>query len=297
MKFIGIDIGGTLIKYGLVDSNAKLTSFGQEETPKDYNGLINILENITNQLMDEKTEGLALSMPGVISKNVILSTGALTYIDKENFIDDLARRIKLPVTVVNDANAVALAEKWIGNAVDYNNFIAITLGTAVGSSIFINNKLHEGRNGFAGEIGMVYSIPSERTLIDTISAQCGVVAGACRKFSQESNYKTKDFRVIMQLASEGDVYANTTLEEFYWNNATLIFNTVCSVAPDLVLIGGSVSDNDQVVEHIVANYESICRSTKPFPKEFFPPVKACALTNESGIYGAVYYALGGYNEK
>jgi glucokinase len=167
---IGIDIGGTGTKFGIVDRNGNILFSNEISTRnhKEVEGFIDELHNNLYPLIEKaggpgRIKGIGLGAP-----NGNIYTGTIEYapnlpwkgiIPLAKLVED---KFKLPVTLTNDANAAAIGEMMYGAAKGMKDFIMITLGTGVGSGIVANGKLIYGHDGFAGELGHTIVIPNGR---------------------------------------------------------------------------------------------------------------------------------------
>ncbi|MCX6205514.1 MAG: ROK family protein [Bacteroidetes bacterium] len=167
---IGIDIGGTGTKFGIVDREGNVL-FSSSMPTRGYEtieGFITELQKNVQPLIDNVGGIGRIRGIGVGAPNGNFYTGTIEYAPNLPWkgIIPLARLIqdefKLPVVVTNDANAAALGEMKYGAAKGLNDFIMITLGTGVGSGIVANGTLIYGHDGFAGELGHVIVIPDGR---------------------------------------------------------------------------------------------------------------------------------------
>ncbi len=167
---IGIDIGGTGTKFGIVDreGNVLFSSDMSTRGHETIEGFIAELHKNLQPLIDNVGGIGRIRGIGVGAPNGNFYTGTIEYAPNLPWkgIIPLARLVqdefKLPVVITNDANAAALGEMKYGAAKDLNDFIMITLGTGVGSGIVANGNLIYGHDGFAGELGHVIVIPDGR---------------------------------------------------------------------------------------------------------------------------------------
>lgn len=167
---IGIDIGGTGTKFGIVDRVGNVL-FSSEMSTRKHAAVETFIDELYNHLSDliAKAGGVGrMKGIGVGAPNGNYYTGTIEYapnlpwkgiIPLAKMIED---KFKLPVTLTNDANAAAIGEMMYGAAKGMNDFIMITLGTGVGSGIVANGKLVYGHDGFAGELGHTIIIPDGR---------------------------------------------------------------------------------------------------------------------------------------
>lgn len=167
---IGIDIGGTGTKFGIVDRNGNIL-FSSEIPTRGQKAVEGFIDEVHKHLfaLIEKAGGSGrMRGIGVGAPNGNYYTGTVEYapnlpwkgiIPLAKLIED---KFKLPVVLTNDANAAALGEMMYGAAKTMKDFIMITLGTGVGSGIVANGKLIYGHDGFAGELGHTIIIPNGR---------------------------------------------------------------------------------------------------------------------------------------
>ena len=173
---LGTDIGGTNTCTGAVDETGKVirkVNFptSDYQTAEDYADALaasvrELIELVEAELSIESVEWTGL---GIGAPNGNQLSGAIEHAPNLNFkgvvplADMLLERLELPVIkLTNDANAAAVGEKLYGAAKEFDNFIMITLGTGLGSGIFVNGELVCGEFGYAGELGHVSVIPDGR---------------------------------------------------------------------------------------------------------------------------------------
>ena len=167
---IGIDIGGTGTKFGIVDRDGNVLFSSQISTKKhkEVDTFIDELHSALSQLIEKAGGTGRIKGIGVGAPNGNFYTGTIEYAPNLPWkgIIPLAKKIedkfKLPSTLTNDANAAAIGEMMYGAAKGMKDFIMITLGTGVGSGIVANGHLIYGHDGFAGELGHTIIIPDGR---------------------------------------------------------------------------------------------------------------------------------------
>jgi glucokinase len=167
---IGVDIGGTGTKYGIVDKDGNVlhSSSMATNTHQQVHTYIDELHEKLSELI-EKVGGVGrIKGIGVGAPNGNIYTGTIEYAPNLPwkgiipFAKMLQDKFKLPVKLTNDANAAAVGEMMYGAAKGMKDFIMITLGTGVGSGIVANGQLIYGHDGFAGELGHTIIIPDGR---------------------------------------------------------------------------------------------------------------------------------------
>jgi len=158
---VGIDIGGTITKIGLVSEEGKCikkTSFRTKEI-KSFSDYIQELYNSIGSITDDLNSicGIGIGAPNASKNGTIETPANLKWEGKLNLVEELKNKVNTKIFLSNDANCAAVGEMMYGNAKDYKDFIVITLGTGLGSGIVSNGMLVEGSDGFAAELGH-YSI-------------------------------------------------------------------------------------------------------------------------------------------
>ncbi|SOE23461.1 glucokinase [Spirosomataceae bacterium TFI 002] len=159
---IGIDIGGTKTKIGLVNKEGKCladTFFRTKEYPSidDYlDKVVTTVEELKAKVKEANILGCGIGAPNASSKNgTIENASNLLWKGTVPILEKLNERMPMPMKIMNDASVAALGEMLFGNAKGMTDFIVITLGTGFGSGIVANGRLIDGFDGFAGELGHI----------------------------------------------------------------------------------------------------------------------------------------------
>ncbi|MCX7877130.1 MAG: ROK family protein [Ignavibacteria bacterium] len=158
--YIGIDLGGTFIKAGLVDYKGnvikkyKTVSCSQDSPGK----VISQIEKCINNLIRKKSvriNAIGIGAPGIVSDGIVKYPPNFRNWKEVNLKGKLEKLFSIPVEVDNDANCAGLAEIYFGQGKKYRNFIFLTLGTGIGGAIIIDGKIYRGETNGAGEFGMM----------------------------------------------------------------------------------------------------------------------------------------------
>lgn len=302
-KYLGIDIGGTKIKFGVLNENGQEILKNEIETPKNnYNKFIEIVTDIITKYDD--IEGVGMSIPGCINSSTgyISNGGALRYLDNINLKEELEKFTGLKLAFENDANCVALAEKWIGNAKNSTDFMCITVGTGIGGALFVNNKLCTGKNNFAGEFG--YMVIDGVDGVERISTMSKVASTeALRK--EVAKLKNMDFEVlsgldIFEMIKNNDLDVIMAYKKWMRRLAVGIYNLGFSIDPEKILIGGGISLAPNFIDDLKAELvELVGAIGNDIPKatpsvDVRWDIDTCKYFNDSGKIGAVYNLLRGF---
>ncbi|MCL5730088.1 MAG: ROK family protein [Candidatus Pacearchaeota archaeon] len=147
-KKIGVDLGGTFLRVGIVENN-RVVKYIKKQTPKTEKELVNEMAKSISECMTSDVTGIGVASPGPLKDGIIYDTPNLpfTHFNMKQF---LQRKFKKRVEIKNDAHCVALAEAKLG--CKKKNFLVVTLGTGIDIQGFSDGKLYEGQ-GYAGELG------------------------------------------------------------------------------------------------------------------------------------------------
>ncbi|MEO0964890.1 MAG: ROK family protein [Planctomycetota bacterium] len=159
---IGIDLGGTNVRAGVVDDDLKVigsdTTKTRAEQPLD--AVLDRIVKVAEKAIDDakvkrkEIEGAGIGAPGAIDieRGIVLQTGNMGWRDVP-LADLLSKRLDLPVKVDNDVNVGALGEHRAGSGKGFDDMMAVFIGTGIGAGLIFGGKLFHGRHGTAGEIG------------------------------------------------------------------------------------------------------------------------------------------------
>lgn len=289
MKKLVLDIGGTLIKYAVMDKEAKIFQRGEFSTPLDsIESLMKKITELYNSLKDE-VNGIAISMPGNIDTKIgqIYSPGALDYNANVNIIDKIHEHIDVPVSVENDGKSAALAEVWMGNLKNCKDGVVMILGTGIGGGIIKDRKIHKGNNFFAGEFSFILQ-DSKQLDFNSAFALTGSTSALINEVSKKKNIDIKDLNgyKVFSMIEERDSEVLEIFEKFTTNIAMQIYNLQCILDPEKFLIGGGISKQPILLEKIKENLEKIYEKI-PFGIPH-AVVDTCKHYNDSNLIGALY---------
>ncbi|WP_207494197.1 ROK family protein [Aridibaculum aurantiacum] len=286
---IGIDIGGTGTKLGLVDARGNIISKGDLSTTdyEDVKDFVDALYRTLSPMIEaaggsEKIRGIGIGAPnGNYYKGTIEYAPNLKWKGIIQFTDLVSSRFNLPSALTNDANAAAVGEMTYGAAKGMKDFIVITLGTGVGSGIVSNGNLVYGHDGFAGELGHTVIVPEGRLhwgtgmkgTLETYASATGVRLTAIEMIEKNPGtesllrnyqYDELDSRIVFECAEKGDHIAK---EVFRFTGEILgkaLANFVMFSSPEaIILFGGLTKAGDYILaptrQHMEANVLPIFR--------------------------------------
>ncbi|MBU3842500.1 MAG: ROK family protein [Candidatus Fusobacterium pullicola] len=295
MKVIGLDIGGTAVKYGLLDENGVILELGEFPTEAEK-GVENLFKNICkviDKYLSDDILGIAVSGTGQIDGTIGKVIGGNPIIPGwigTNLVEKLEDRYKIPAVLENDVNCAALGEKWLGAGKNSENFVCLTIGTGIGGGIILNGDIFRGDTYVAGEFGHIQIVKGGEECL------CGkkgcyeryASATALVKMVKEKTGKTLNGKEIFELEKSGDKEIKEIVDRWidYFTDGlstiAYIFN------PPLVVIGGGVTkQGEYLLNRILVSLDS--KLGINYKKNL--KIKFAELGNNAGILGAEYLLL------
>jgi glucokinase len=230
MKVLGIDIGGTNLRAGLVEENVvvrieslKIKKAGSEtEIMDDLNLLI-------GKFLNDKIVGIGIGVPSLVDseKGIVYDATNIPAWKEVHLKEQIEAKYNIPVYVNNDANCFVMGEKYFGGVKAYKNIVGLIIGTGLGSGLVLNNQLYVGENCGAGEFGM---IPFRDHDFEYY----------CSGQFFENVYGVTG-EEIKQRAEGGDPGALEIFAQFGSNLGEAIKVIMLAVDPEIFILGGSAS--------------------------------------------------------
>lgn len=270
---VGIDIGGTNTKYGIVNHRGDILVKGDLRTDAyaEVEDFIDALyEKLHPVMLEQQANGIIKGI-GIGAPNGNYYKGTIEHAPNLNwkgvipFADMMSDKFEQPCALTNDANAAAVGEMTYGAARGMKNFIMITLGTGVGSGIVANGQLIYGEDGFAGELGhtiirhggRLHKSTRLRGSLESYASATGIVSTAVEMLEKSkeksllSNYKKSELnsKIIYESALKGDKVAK---EIFRFTGQILgeaLANFVMFSSPEaIILFGGVIKAGDLLLK-------------------------------------------------
>ena len=309
--YLGIDIGGTAVKFGLVNGEGVMVSEVSEYPVKFDNYETPIIETVVKsakEFMSKNNKnffdinGIGVSATGGINSKLGIVEGSAGHIknwEGTNIKKRLEAEFGMNTAVLNDANAAALGEMWKGAAKGRENVVVMTIGTGVGGGIIVDSKILLGSKGFAGEIG---HIPVN---VDGEECSCGNT-GCIEHYGSTSalvrnvknavisgeiigiNEDEIDGRLIFKQVAAGNKVIIKYVDEWINYISAALVGLVHIFNPEMVILGGGVSKQkelfvdkvrDKVLHSVMDNFAQGLS------------IEAAELGNNAGIIGAVKFVI------
>ena len=315
-KIIGIDLGGTSIKFAILTSEGEIQEKWSIKTNILDEGshiVEDMIESILHrldllQLSAEDFIGIGMGSPGVVDreKGTVIGAYNLNWKTLQPVKDKIEKATGIPFYIDNDANVAALGERWMGAGENQPDVVFMTLGTGVGGGIVAEGKLLHGLAGAAGELGHItvdFDQPIQCTCgkngcLETVASATGIV-NLTRRYADEyagdaelkkliDNGEDVNAKVVFDLAKEGDELALIVYRNFARYLGIACANIGSILNPSTIVIGGGVSAaGDFLLDGVRKVYE----------ENSFPQVRAstklalATLGNDAGVIGAASLVL------
>lgn len=308
--YIGVDLGGSFVKFGAVDESGNILKKDKIPTPAgcDYGATVSaIAKTVKGMIADMGVpESVGIGCPGVIDgeHGMVVTSGNLGW-ENMPLAQDLGGRLDIPVTLCNDANAAAYGEYACGAGKEYKSLVLITLGTGVGSGIIFRGKLFTGELGAGAELGHeVIRMDGEpctcgrRGCFEAYASASALVrqtknAMICHPESKmwelcKGNADNADGRTAFDGMRRGDETAKEVVERYLNYLAEGIANIVNVFRPQAVLIGGGISAEGEALTQPLQKMVG----TRILGHGRYAPVtiRAASLGNDAGLVGAAMLA-------
>lgn len=288
----GVDIGGTSVKLGLVDSDGPLLHKSEFPSPRDPAAMFDCIaaeiQQVRSQFDDCAFVGAGVGVPGpVFNQEQVKGCVNLGWGDI-NVATELSSRTGLVVKVENDANLAALGELWHGAAKGRKSMAMLTVGTGIGCGIIANGHIISGANGAAGEAGhMPMSFHRDWQCscgkygcLEVTASATGIIRAA-REFSPFREMETVTAKDVFDAAAAGNQQALDVVNTAARSLGVATAMIGCIVNPEIFIIGGGVSAAGSLLMDPVVD---------AYRENVFTPARQATfalaqLGNNAGIYG------------
>ena len=309
MYYVGIDLGGTSIKVGLVDENGKILKKVSRPT-KVERGARPVVDDMADMSLEvvklcgvsmEEVKAIGIGLPGILDPR----TGHVPFCTNLGWhdvpvIEWMQETIDKPIFIQNDATVAGLAESVAGVSAGVKNSVFLTLGTGVGGGIVLDGKVYSGSHGVGSELGHMITVAGgeectcgnrgcwERYSSATALIRMGRQAADERPDSLIATSVGGDLdkitaKTVIDAAKEGDETALKVFDEYVYNLCVGLVGIINFIDPEVIVLGGGVSlAGDFLLDAVNKKLPSmIFYKTMPYAE-----VKLAVLGNDAGIIGA-----------
>lgn len=294
--YAGFDLGGTQLKYGLLDERLHPVFKGKAPTPPTMAGLLELFGKLWDELKrkDRRSiKAVGFGIPGIFSLKEQKIYQSPNYSDLDGFElrPAIAKHIKVPFWIDNDANIAAYGEYRCGAGKGVRHLLLLTLGTGVGSGIIIDGELLHGSCGFAAEMGHIVVHPDgelcncgARGCLET-EASAGSIVRNYRELTRSSESLTAE--EVGQRALKGDAAARKSFERAGYYLGIGLGIAINMLNPELILLGGGVMESGELIlPHALAE-----AGRRSYRASFACcSIRRASLGNDAGFMGAAAFA-------
>ncbi|UOY93092.1 ROK family protein [Ectobacillus sp. JY-23] len=288
-NFLAMDIGGTFIKYGVLTEDGTFVEKHEIDTEAHLGGKA-ILEKVKHfgktLIAQHKISGICISTAGQVDSKegrILYASSLIPEYTGTPLKQELEAYFQLPVEVENDVNCAGLAESWIGTGKDAKSLFCLTIGTGIGGSYILDNKLHTGHSFSGGEIGYIpiegeqfQELASTRILVRNVAKAKGI---------GENEINGKE---IFALAHQGDEVCVQEIKRLVYYLSKGIATIAYMMNPEMIIIGGGITAQKDYL------YPLIMEELK---KDLIPAVldktkiQIARNLNDAGMIGALRHFL------
>ncbi|WP_250277653.1 ROK family protein [[Clostridium] colinum] len=308
MYYIGIDLGGTTIKGGILTEDGKIIRTISKPTlpQREDSEIVKSMALVALELIKEEglnikdIHNIGIGAPGLIdSKNKVIVASSNINFNNTNIEKYMKNHINLPIYLENDANCATIAEFLCGSMKGYKNAIMLTIGTGVGGGIILDSKIVKGSYLGEGELGHTiidytggeYCGCGQKGCLETFCSANAIIKYAKHLLKDEKESKILHFaesfddinaKNIFDAYDFGDDIAIKVIERFNTYLAIGIVNFINIFKPDVIAIGGGASARG---EKLTKPIEKIAQKMI-YGNGFETKIVPATLGNDAGIIGA-----------
>lgn len=327
MNFIGIDLGATKIKAGIISENGKIIDEITADTPVggEVHAVVNSIGILIDRLLKtdginaryikdidaeiSNIKGIGIGIPGACNDDGLVYYAPNLFWNNVPLGELLKGKINIPVFIENDATMAAIGEATCGVAKGVSNCVLITLGTGIGGGIIINNDIYSGSHGIGGEIGHMtvgenfYDCNcGNNGCLETFSSASALIKYTKKLLENTDDNLIYDSRIfkkidgdmdllngklIFDCAKKGDLIATEAVDRLVKYLAIGIGNIINILDPEMIIIGGGISEAGDYL---------IDKLNREIPKNIWlksmnlTEIVRASLGNDAGIIGSAMYA-------
>ncbi len=294
-RYVGFDLGGTRLKYGVVEGNGSIHCHAGADTPHDIAGLKTLIGKCWQELMDRHgpLHSAGFGLPGLFSqeRRMIVQSPHCKILERLDFDATLASLLDVPFIIDNEANLAAYGEFAAGAGRTSRSLVLITVGSGIGTGIILDGKIWRGACGFAGELGHVTIRPAgfscrcgRRGCLETEASASRIVSEYQKRVRGRKQLTATD---VCRAAESGDPAA---VEVFARAGRALgigIAVVINLLNPEKILLGGGVMEAGELI---------LGPARAEAGRHGYRATYACctiekaSLGNHAGFIGAALYA-------
>ena len=309
MYYIGIDLGGTGIKVGIVDENGVILHKDSCPTgvERGYAAVIEDMARMAVKVTEDsghsldEIKAIGIGIPGVMDQR----SGRVPFCTNLGWhdvpiVEEMHKYVDKPIFVDNDASVAGLAESVAGASVGTRNSVIVTLGTGVGGGVIIDGKLFSGAHGVATEIGHMITVAggepcscgmkgcweryaSATALIREGRRFCETHPDSALTRAVDGDLSKIEARTVTDMARKGDPDCAALFDDYVYHLCLGLRNLINTYDPEVIVIGGGVSKAGQFLLDAIRAMLPTMIFYKDMP---YARIELAQLRNDAGIIGA-----------
>lgn len=293
-NFMVFDVGGTSTKWSVINESGDFKESNKFDCPNTVEEFFHQLIKISNEMKEKyQVKGIAISAPGAVDSDtgIIGGVTAIPYIHGPNFKEIITKGTDLKVELENDANCAALGECWLGSGKDNKDLAFVVCGTGIGGAIVKDKKVHVGIHKHGGEFGYC-SINFDSNEPKALTwSHVGSTVALARNVAQLKGLEEGSINGIgvFEMCSKGDKIAIQEVNKYYFNMAIGIYNIQYIFDPEVIILGGAISERPDYVDEINRRLDIMMKSD--LEGTIRPVIKTCKFGNDANKLGALYNYL------
>ena len=299
-QYLVLDIGGTFIKYAIMDDEAQFIEQGKvPAVTNSEEGTLGALADVREAVSGFDYEGVAISMPGRIdtAAGIAYTGGAFQWVQDYPAAEKYGGVFGKPCTIANDGKCAASAENWIGALSDVNSGAVLVLGTGIGGGIVINNEVWMGATGGAGELSAFITNHEgvknglgwgNIGIMWAAHISAGSITG---KYGAIKGIEKADGIMLFDAYEAGDPVATDVLKTFGEEAAAGICSLQSVLDLERYAIGGGISARPETTQIIKDAVDALFDPYVDFLPYGKPEIVTCKFGNEANLIGALAFHL------
>lgn len=300
MEYFVLDVGGSSIKYAVMDENQNFIEKGKAESRHLENSdeFVSCLSELYRKA-GSCNGGIAISYCGEVDaeSGLLHSGGSYRYMAGLNLKQLLEEKTGTAVSIENDGNCAGLAESRYGALRGYTSAAAIVIGTGLGGALILNNALYRGVHGYAGSASLMvrnFDVPytKQQWAFRTAGA-----AWPGKEYGARKGIEAVDGITFFEAVKAGDKTAEEVLKDYCSTLANVLFDMNIILDLEAIAIGGGISQQPILLEYLQKAFDQIYSApgmaALNLPK---PEIRVCQYHNDANLLGALAHHLDRINK-
>ncbi len=290
---LGIDIGGTFIKYALADETYHIVDRWKAKTQK-FDSIHEFYDYICSNIRDlNSIKNIGVSAPGLIDENSNVKSyaAANVCIMKDSNVNcEIGKRTNKKVATINDAKSAGLCEFKIGNAKGSRSSAFLIIGTGTGGCLCDEKGVIYGKDGYAGEFHHLPFMNFKTGALDCQGDYCSMTA-LIKIYNSKLTSEDKVIygNEVCDKYLHGDITAKEAVDEWINNISIQLLTIAVFYNPEIICIGGGISEEAWFIKAVREKFQSTCKSYFKGEEFITTRIDKCSYYNDSNILGAIIH--------